>query len=171
MLVRTAERSDLVGIGTVAEGAHWASYAGLLHPETIGRLLQRDYSPASLAARLLRGGVVVVTADEEVVGFADGIVTDEAVYLDAIATAPGHRRRGIGSALLGAVCATCDTLPMAVTVLLGHFEGEQFLEANGFVPGEVSQERLFGEDIVERRWWLAAMRDDVAPSRAAAGGA
>jgi hypothetical protein len=40
-------------------------------------------------------------------------------------------------------------------VLLGCLPLEGYLEAQGFVPGEILNTTLFGEEIVERRWWLA----------------
>lgn len=159
MIVRKGLREDLLGIGRVAEAAHWASYEGLLRPETIGRLVLREFSPSVLARRLLRGGVMVVTAGDEVVGFADGEITPDAVHLNAIATDPTQRRRGIGTALLAGVRELSDALPTAADVLLGNLEGEQFLEVNGFVPGEIQHGSLFSEDVVERRWWREAVAD------------
>ena len=159
MIVRKGAREDLLGIGRVAEAAHWASYEGLLRPETIGRLVLREFSPSALARRLLRGGVMVATAWDEIVGFADGAITPDAVHLSAIATDPAQRRRGIGTALLAAVRELSEGLPTAADVLLGNLEGEQFLEINGFVPGEIQHGSLFAEDVVERRWWREAIAD------------
>ena len=39
--------------------------------------------------------------------------------------------------------------------MLGCQPVEGYLEAQGFVPGEVIESNLFGELAVERRWWLA----------------
>ena len=153
MIVRKAERQDLLGIGRVAEAAHWASYQGLLHPETIGQLILRDFAPSALGRRLLRGGVFVATADETIVGFADGLQSDEYVFVSAIATDPTIRRHGVGTALLHSLRGLCEGLPLAADVFLGNLEGEQFYEVNGFVPGEISHTSLFSEDVVERRWW------------------
>jgi GNAT superfamily N-acetyltransferase len=156
MIVRTADREDLLGVGRVAEAAHWVSYDGLLRPEVIGRLLARDFSPSAIGRRLLRGGLLVATHDDEVVGFADGIDGADRLVVSAIATDPDHRRRGIGTALLAGLRSGAATLPPAIDVLLGHIEAEQFLEANGFAPGEIQQRDLFGEEVVERRWWAEA---------------
>lgn len=164
MIVRAAQRDDLLGIARVAETAHWASYAGLLRPDTVGRLLSRDFGPSQLARRLLRGGMCVVADSEEVVAFADGVVSDDAVHVDAIAVAPGRRRRGAGTALLRAVGDLAPGLAVTADVFLGNLEGEGFYEANGFVPGEIVESRLFDEEVVERRWWREAV-PDVAPIR------
>ena len=153
MIVRKAERQDLLGIGRIAEAAHWASYQGLLHPDTIGQLILRDFSPSALGRRLLRGGVFVATAAESIVGFADGAEGDEHVFVSAIAADPTMRRHGVGTALLHALRGICEELPVAADVFLGNLEGEHFYEVNGFVPGEITHGSLFSEDVVERRWW------------------
>jgi ribosomal protein S18 acetylase RimI-like enzyme len=169
MIVRPAVRSDLVGIGRVAEAAYWESYDGLLRVDTIGRLLSRDFGPSRLGRRLLRGGLRVVALDREVVAFCDGVLRDGAVQVDAIAVAPGSRRRGAGTALLMTLGDSDPTAAMTADVLLGNLEGEGFYEANGFVPGEIVSSRLFDEDIVERRWWCES-EVGMLPGRAATAG-
>jgi GNAT superfamily N-acetyltransferase len=48
---------------------------------------------------------VAVDRHEAVVGYAIACEVDETLYLQQIDVAPQHGRRGIGSALVGAVCA------------------------------------------------------------------
>lgn len=170
MIVRTATRRDLLGIGRIAEAAHWASYEALLRPDTIGRLILRDFSPSALGRRLLRGGMFVATAWDEIVGFADGETRSDAVHVSAIAADPSMRRRGVGTGLLTAVRGLSANLPVAADVLLGNLEGEQFLEVNGFVPGEIQHGSLFAEDVVERRWWREAMVETQPGLRAVSDG-
>lgn len=155
MTVRHAGRADLLAIGRVAEASHWDTYTGLLKPDTIGRILQRDYSPAALGRRLLLGGVVVAEEGGVVVGFADADAGESHLQLLAIATDPLFRRSGVAAAMLGAVRGRHPALPVCADVLLGNLDGERFYETLGFVPGEVLERRLFDEDVVERRWWLA----------------
>jgi GNAT superfamily N-acetyltransferase len=155
MSVRHAGRADLLAIGRVAEASLWDTYTGLLKPDTIGRILQRDYSPAALGRRLLRGGVVVAEEAGEVVGFADAEVGPSHLQLLAIATDPIHRRAGVAAAMLVAVRDGHPDLPVCADVLLGNLAGERFYEALGFAPGEILERTLFDEDVVERRWWLA----------------
>jgi len=157
MIVRKAFRGDLLGIGRIAEAAHWASYEGLLRPDTIGQLILRDFSPSALGRRLLRGGVFVAISSGEVVGFADGEVDPDVVFVSAIAADPTMRRRGIGTALLAAIRGLSRGVPVAADVFLGNLEGEQFYEFNDFVPGEIQHATLFSEDVVERRWWREAV--------------
>lgn len=156
MIVRTAQREDLLGIGRVADAAHWASYDGLLRPDTIGQLITRDFGPSTLARRLLRGGMRVVSAGDDILGFVDGVEVGDAVHVSAIAVDPSARRHGVGTALLTSVWGLHRAYPISADVLLGNLEGEGFYEANGFVPGEVVHGRLFDEDVVERRWWREA---------------
>ena len=157
MIVRKAYRADLLGIGRIAEAAHWASYEGLLRPDTIGQLILRDFSPSALGRRLLRGSVFVATASGEIVGFADGEIDPDVVYVSAIAADPTMRRQGIGTALLAAIRGLSRGVPVSADVFLGNLEGEQFYEFNGFVPGEIQHGTVFSEDVVERRWWREAI--------------
>jgi GNAT superfamily N-acetyltransferase len=155
MRVRPAVRHDLVPVRRVADAAHWETYAGLLKPDTIGRLLTRDFSPAALRRRLLGGGMLVVDRSEVVVAFVDFLVGTSDTAIHAIATEPKSRRHGAARALVEAVRGTRPTHPIRADVLLGNLDGERFYEACGFAPGEVLHGTLFGEDVVERRWWLA----------------
>jgi GNAT superfamily N-acetyltransferase len=156
MRVRTAERRDLIAIRQVADAAYWDTYSGLLKPDTIGRLLIRDYSPSALRRRLLRGGLFVAERDGRILGFVDAILDPAEARVTMIATDPGHRRRGVATALFDAVRSLCPECPMRADVLLGNLDGERFYEALGFAPGEILHGGLFDEDVVERRWWLPA---------------
>jgi GNAT superfamily N-acetyltransferase len=155
MSVRHAGRADLLAIGRVAEASHWDTYTGLLKPDTIGRILQRDSSPAARGPRLLMGGVVVAEEAGSVVGFADADAGATSIRLLAIATDPLHRRGGVAATMLAAIRERHPELPVCADVLLGNLAGERFYEALGFAPGEILERRLFDEDVVERRWWLA----------------
>ena len=157
MEVRPAHRGDLVSIGRVAHAAVWTSCTGLLQPSTISASLERDYSPTSLKRRLLAGGLVVAIEDEgRVVGFAEAGIEDEHVSVK-VHTAESGWRNSMRS-LVDAVRARFPDRPMCADVLLGNLEGERFCESAGFIPGEVIQRTLFGEQVVERRWWYSLPR-------------
>jgi hypothetical protein len=49
-------------------------------------------------------------------------------------------------------------LPVCADVILGNLDGERFLEALGFVPGEVLEQDLLAEQIVVRRWWCSPVQ-------------
>lgn len=153
--MRRAAKEDLVGIGRVADAAHWDAYSGLLGPGAISALLRRDFSPGALRRRLLSGLVLVAVEQGEVVGFADAIVAPDQVRLKALGTDPDWRHTRVAAHLLEGVRRLSPGLPVSADVLLGCATVEEYLEAQGFVPGEVIEADLFGELTVERRWWLA----------------
>jgi GNAT superfamily N-acetyltransferase len=153
--VRRAGKSDLLGIGRVADAAHWDAYSSLLDPATISALLRRDFAPGPLRRRLLSGGVLVAVEAGRVVGFADAAVGADQVRLNALGTDPEWRHLQVAGRLLTEVRDLAPSLPVSADVLLGCLPVEGFLEARGFVPGEVIPSSLFGEVAVERRWWLA----------------
>ena len=153
--MRRAQRADLIGIGRVADAAHWDAYSGLLGPAAIGALLRRDFAPSALRRRLLRGGVLVAVEAGVVVGFADAVVEGDRVRLRALGTDPERRHARVAASLLEAVRGLAPALPVCADVLLGCIPVEGYLEAQGFVPGEVFDSSVFGELAVERRWWLA----------------
>jgi GNAT superfamily N-acetyltransferase len=152
--VRRAGRGDLVPIGRMAEAAHWEAYGGLLDPTTVSALLRRDFSPGALRRRLLAGGIVIAEEGGCLLGFAEGKVERDRLRLVALASDLGNRHTGIGTNLLGALRERAAGLPVSVDVILGCLPVEGFLEAEGFVPGEVLHTTLFSEEVVERRWWL-----------------
>jgi len=157
MEVRPAHREDLVSIGRVAHAAVWTSCTGLLLPATISASLEHDYSPSSLKRRLLAGGLVVAIEPEgQLVGFADADVEEEHVSVKVHTADPG--RRNPVRSLLEAIRKRFPGVPMCADVLLGNLDGEQSCEAAGFIPGEVIQRTLFGEQVVERRWWYSLPR-------------
>ena len=155
MLVRPATREDLPDIARVAEAAEWASYGDLLSELAVAEVLQRDFSPGALGRRLLAGGMRVASLDDVVAGAASGTVADGVIHVDVLVTEPRHRRRGIATALLTAMRGLAPSLPVCADVLLGNHCGEGFLEAAGFVPGEVLHATIAGETLVERRWWMS----------------
>jgi GNAT superfamily N-acetyltransferase len=154
MEVRRAAKEDLVAIHRVAHAAVWDSFAGLLKPSTITALLEREFSPSNLRRRMLAGRVVVATRpDRGVVGFADASLGEDRVELAALSTLPEERRRGVATAMMREIRTMAEGRPVCADVLLGNLDGERFLEAAGFVPGEVIHRHLLDEEVVERRWW------------------
>jgi GNAT superfamily N-acetyltransferase len=153
--VRNAVKGDLIGIGRVADAAHWDAYSALLDPGTISALLRRDFSPGALRRRLLSGEVLVAVEQGRIVGFADAAVASDQVRLKALGADLQWRHVRVAAHLLEAVRRLAPALPVSADVLLGCEPVEGYLEAQGFVPGEVIESNLFGELAVERRWWLA----------------
>ena len=70
-------------------------------------LVDAEPLPLDFVRQQFQAGQVWVAVDrhEAVVGYAIACEVDETLYLQQIDVAPQHGRRGIGSALVGAVCA------------------------------------------------------------------
>ncbi len=161
MRVRPAGAQDIDQISAVAGEAWWDTYAEFLDATTIEAFLRNAYSPRSLRRRVESHPVFVAVQDGSLVAFADAVVRSDRVVLLALYTLPSFRDQGAGTALLQAVRVLAPTLPVCADVLLGNHKGEVFYEAKGFVPGEIIHGRLFGQPVIERRWWLAP-RDEPA---------
>ncbi len=156
MEVRKADRGDLLGVARVVHAAHWETYTGLLKPQTIAEVVATLYRPSILKRHLMAGELYVGLDDQEVVvAFAIVAVHDDHVDLPAIAVDPSTRQRGVARRLLELIRADAPVMPLSLTVLLGSMDGEGFVEKLGFVPGEIIERELCGEEVVERRWWLA----------------
>ncbi|HSQ38165.1 MAG TPA: GNAT family N-acetyltransferase [Acidimicrobiia bacterium] len=155
MDVRRAGRGDVVAIGRMADAAHWAAYPGLLEPATIAALLRRDFSPGSLRRRVLEGRLILAEEAGRLLGFVDAFVEADHIRLATLAADPDARDTSVGTRLLEAVRGLAPGLAVSADVVLGCLALEAYLEAQGFVPGEILETTLFGQQIVERRWWLA----------------
>jgi GNAT superfamily N-acetyltransferase len=170
VIIRRAEPSDLVEVAAIAEGSWRAAYAGLLKSETVSGWIETAYSPAALHQRWEDHPIYLVTDESSVVAFADAFIEDDQIVLSAICTHPAHRRRGAAGMLLEWVCSLAPPLPVIADVILGNHAAESFYETKGFVPGETFQLTLFGERLVERRWWLGGgMRPTSGDRHRAAG--
>ncbi len=101
--------------------------------------------------------------------FADAFIEDDQIVLSAICTDPVFRRRGAAGLLLEWVRSLAPPLPIIADVILGSRAAESFYESKGFVPGETMQVTLFGERMIERRWWLDAILHRAAEDRHSAG--
>jgi GNAT superfamily N-acetyltransferase len=170
-LIRAAVASEAPAIAAVAAAAWRDTYAGLLRVDTIETFIERAYSRERLESRIDRdvflvaerpvSGVVgragsdAEAADAlQVVAFCDARDGDSHVELYAIYALPEARGQGAGTALLRALQARHPGRPIAAEVLAGNRKGETFYERRGFVPRERIDTELFGETVVERRWWL-----------------
>ncbi len=151
--LRGARSSDLEAVAVIAAGAWWDAYASLLEPRTIRTVLERTYSDRALHHRLEDHPMFIVFDAGEAVGFAEAFIEDERIVLGALYVTADHRGQGIGSMLLSEVASLDTGMPVTSDILLGARLAEEFYEAHGFVPGETMKSFLYGEPIVERRWW------------------
>jgi GNAT superfamily N-acetyltransferase len=152
LAVRHARPSDVEAVRVVAAAAWRDTYAGLLDPTTIEAFIEGAYSVERMERRV--HDTFVVEDDGEIVAFAGAIAEPDHVNLVAIYALPARRGEGAGSLLLNAVRAAFPGQSVSADVLEGNRKGEVFYEARGFVPRERLEAELFGEPVVERRWWL-----------------
>jgi GNAT superfamily N-acetyltransferase len=111
-------------------------------------------------ARIAQHAFLVAEGDNGVVAFAQGVEEPDRLNLASIHALPQARGQGAGSLLLEALRSSFPRLRIAADVLVGNRKGEVFYERRGFIPLEILEEELFGEPIVERRWWLEpSLRD------------
>jgi GNAT superfamily N-acetyltransferase len=150
--VRRGRPEDVEAVRTVAAAAWRDTYAGLLRPETIEAFIAGAYSVERMEQRI--SSTFVVEDGSQVVAFAGAVELPDRVDLVAIYALPERRGQGAGSLLLDAVRAAFRGQTISADVLDGNRKGEAFYEAKGFVPRERLEAQLFGEAVVERRWWL-----------------
>jgi GNAT superfamily N-acetyltransferase len=157
--VRQAIAGDAPAVALVAAAAWRDTYAGLLRSDTIETFIERAYSIERLERRIDRDAFLLALRDDQVVAFCDAAEAESEagahVDLYAIYVLPEFRGLGAGTALLTELRARFPSQPIAAEVLVGNRKGEVFYEHRGFVPRERIDTELFGESVVERRWWLA----------------
>lgn len=154
MIIRRAEPSDLVEVAAIAERSWQGAYEGLLKAKTVLAWVEAAYSPAALRQRWEDHPIYLVVEEGSVVAFADAFIEDDQIVTSALCTHPEHRRQGAASMLLDWIRSLAPPLPIVADVVLGSQAAERFFETKGFSPGETIQVTLFGERIIERRWWL-----------------
>jgi Acetyltransferase (GNAT) family. len=152
--VRDAVPSDAGEIGAVASAAWQETYAALLRTSTVRAFVEAAYSMEALERRIARDTFLVVEEGGRIVAFANAVIGEDAVNLAAIYALPSKRGHGVGTMLLTAVRSRYPAFPIAADVLTGNRKGEVFYERHGFVPREILHSELFGEAVIERRWWL-----------------
>lgn len=152
--VRDALPNDAAEIRAIASAAWHDTYAGLLRASTIDAFIEAAYSVEMLERRIDRDTFLVVEEEGRIIAFANAVPGDDAVSLAAIYALPKDRGQGVGTLLLEALRSRFPGLPIAADVLTGNRKGEVFYERRGFVPREILRVQLFGEPVVERRWWL-----------------
>ena len=151
--VRSAESRDVEAVRAVAAAAWRDTYAGLLRPETIEAFIANAYSAESVRRRISHRVFLVAESEAGIGAFADSVEEPDRITLAAIYAHPAVRGQGAGTALLDGIRERLAALPIAADVLVGNRKGERFYERRGFTPREIVEEQLFGESVLERRWW------------------
>jgi GNAT superfamily N-acetyltransferase len=152
--VRDAVAADAAEVRAVASRAWRDTYRDLLRPATVEAFVEAAYSVEMVERRIDRSTFLVVEDGDRIIAFANAIAGRDRLNLAAIYALPDRRGEGAGTLLLTALRTRFPTLPIAADVLSGNRIGEAFYEHRGFAPREVLRDELFGEPVVERRWWL-----------------
>lgn len=152
--VRDALESDVAAVREVAVAAWRDTYATLLQPGTIEAFIEAAYSVEMLERRIARHVFLVAEDVGRIIAFANATILPDRLNLASIYALPERRGEGVGTLLLAVLRTRFPKLPIAADVLSGNGKGEVFYERRGFVPRETLVEDLFGEPVVERRWWL-----------------
>jgi GNAT superfamily N-acetyltransferase len=153
-MVRDALSGDAAAVRAVAAAGWRDTYTGLFAAATIESFVASAYSVERLERRIAGHTFLVVEDGHGIVAFADAIPEPDRLNLVAIYALPEWRGRGAGTALLDTLRERFPDLPIAADVLAGNRKGETFYEHRGFEPRERLEEDLFGEAVLERRWWL-----------------
>ncbi len=157
MKVALARRADLSDVIEIGASALVDAYRDLLRPSTIQSILSAAYTLPAMHGRWEDHPIFVARSDGSIVGFADGFVEDDRVVISALCIRPEIQRRVAGSGLVAAIGELAATLPLTVDVILGDRDAEALYEELGFVPGETLEVSMFGERVVERRWYHAPL--------------
>ncbi len=152
--IRDAVPSDAAEVRAVAGAAWRETYEGLLRPSTIEAFVEAAYSVETLERRITRNTFLVIEDEGRIIAFANAVLADNHLNLAAIYALPDSRGQGAGTMLLTALASRFPEVPVAADVLSGNRKGEVFYEHRGFLPREIVKDDLFGEPVIERRWWL-----------------
>ena len=152
--IRDAVLSDAAEVHAVAGAAWRDTYEGLLRPSTVEAFVEAAYSVETLQRRFAHHTFLVIENEGRIIAFANAVLADDHLNLAAIYALPDSRGQGAGTMLLTALAARFPGVPVAADVLSGNRKGEVFYEHRGFHPREILKDELFGEPVVERRWWL-----------------
>lgn len=156
--VRAATRDDLEAIAVIARRAIPGAYHHLLSPQTIATWLESAYSEEAVQRSWEDHPMLVAADDDGPIAFA-GVHSEQGqITIGDLFTTPEQRRRGAATALIDTIQGSAGGQPVTADVMLGNHLAERFYEHRGFVPGETISGDLFGEQIVERRWY----REDMA---------
>lgn len=154
--VRRAAPDDVPAIMAVAAAAWRDTCNGLLNPGTIESFIERAYSRERLESRVTDDHFYVAAGAEGIVAFADALEQADRLELAAIYTLPKVRGHGAGTALLSKLVELFPERDMSADVVENNRKGEVFYERRGFAPRERLEATLFGESVIERRWWRPA---------------
>lgn len=159
--VRRAAKDDGPAIMAVAAAAWRDTYDGLLNSGTIESFIEHAYSRERVESRVTEVHFYVAEGLVGIVAFADALERDDRLEPLAIYTLPEVRGHGAGTALLRRLLELFPGRDITADVVESNRKGEVFYERRGFAPRERLEATLFGEAVIERRWWRPADKSSL----------
>lgn len=164
MAIRAATTGDVTAIKRVARAAWRTDYPDVLSRETVEEGVEEWYDEERLTTEIERDDSVVLVAqpDDEVVGFAQAVVTEGRGSILRVYVHPDARRGGLGGDLLA---RTLDELRereaanVQAMVLADNEPGRRFYEAAGFEMEDEGETTIAGETYRE---CVYGLRDEAA---------
>ena len=154
--VRVATLDDVLGIQNVARESWHATYDDLLGADSVEQVVDGWYAAEGLEQSIERedGQFLVAERDGMIVGFAQGVLSDEddAAHLPRIYVQSHHWGEGVGTELLDGVetwASECETERLRLVVLADNEAGNGFYEKHGYDVVAEREEELAGESVVE----------------------
>lgn len=140
MKIRPATRADAADIEHVARASWHAAYDDIIGVSAVDEMVDDWYEHDELADSIEQPdtSTVVANGDDEIVGFAQGVPTEDGpaeAAIPRIYVHPDHWGEGIGTALLGELSEAMKGAgyrDVWLTVLAENEVGRKFYEARGF---------------------------------------
>lgn len=147
--IRPARAADREAIREVARDT-WHDTYDELDPETIDETVADWYDDDSFSDALEKPGTAVLVAesDDEVVGFAHGVVSEDEGDVLRMYVHPDHQRKGIGTALHERLRTSLEDFHMnrmRAIDLASNAGGRQFYEHLGFEESGEGEVEMGGE--------------------------
>lgn len=158
MHITLAEPTDAPGIRRVARTAWHEAYDPIIGPESVDTMIDEWYTVDRLEDAIAddRSVLYVARGDSELVGFAEGLPTEDGpaeTVLARIYVDPSQWGNGIGRALFERVASSLRTdgyKDIWLGVMAENDVGRAFYESLGFTEVATNTTELGGTNVEER---------------------
>ena len=142
--IRLATIEDITAIQQIVKQSWAKTYENLIPVSVQKKYLNEFYSTEQLFRKLKSTYFYVVESENEIVGFANLIISKKENDLAAIYLLPDCQHKGMGKALLKKVIEQLESGDELVVYLeKGNEQAERFYKKNGFSFLEEFQETFF----------------------------
>ncbi|MFC0559200.1 GNAT family N-acetyltransferase [Halalkalibacter alkalisediminis] len=154
-VIRKATLEDISDVQKIAKETWNHTYEGLIPREIQDKFIESAYSDESMKRRVHHSLLLVATANNTVIGFANFFSRESEAILGAIYIYPKEQGKGIGSELLVAGIKELQSVSkIYVEVENGNETGEAFYQAKGFSLLEEYDDDFFGHILKTKRMVL-----------------